>query len=470
MSVKRVLWPVLGGLLFGFLYFSDVKQVFLPEDMTDSSFWNAVLLSFFWWFMTALVSRSLMAFFDRSFRFKTGKQPPQLLLDMVSFVIWLVSFALYLSAGLGIDLSAFSTPTSVTIAILGFSLRAMLMDLFSGIAMSIERPFDVGDWIKVEGYGSGRVTHTNWRVTKMVTLDQLEVVVPNNYLSTKIFTNYNRPDALFRDSINLTLGYDVTVHKAERILLGAAQHVEAVASLPKKPDTRIVNFTPQGVEWKLRFWLDNYEKSSDVTYQIQKNIARNLHFAGIEPPPEKHYVQMHDETQSEKPVDITHILRSIEIFKPLSDDEVALLAQAARKRLLLKGENAVMEHDTGDSLFIVAEGLMTVLMTQADQSVVEVANIISGKVFGEMSLLTGAPRSATVRAEVDSVVYEIQKKHFQILLQKRPDLVTKISQTVSDRQVANDLSLQKLKPQEIVEIKVSRARKLKDRISQFFNA
>lgn len=453
-------------VLFSFLY-DYVKNISLFEQYIEWALIVKLSLIFLWISSTFLISRTVTLIFENFFYLRTKKKVPIILKDIISFIVWFFSFGAFLSIVLNVDLLKFSTPTSVTIAVLGFSLRGMLMDLFSGIAMGIERPFDVDDWIEIEGYSPGKVKHTNWRVTKIVTRANEELIIPNGYISTKIFKNYSQPDKLFRVTIDITLDTDVTVHKAERILLGAAYQVESIAASPKKPDAKIKGFSSRGVEWNLRFWIDDYEKKDDIIYQVQKNIARNLHFGSIAVPPEKHIIT----TQTQKdPIlnhNITFLLESTDIFMPLSPDEIDSLSKAAKKILLLAGENAVVAEESGESLFIVAEGLMSVYIPQNEDKLLHVANLIPGKIFGEMSLLTGAIRSATVRAEVDTIVYEITKENIQQILLNRPELVTQISNILTQRQMENDLNLKKMNQIERVNLKNSISQKIKDTITSF---
>jgi branched-chain amino acid transport system substrate-binding protein len=152
---------------------------------------------------------------------------------------------------------------------------------------------------------------------------------------------------------------------------------------------------------------------------------------------------------------------------PLSQDEIDSLSKAAKKILLLAGENAVVVEEHGESLFIVAEGLMSVYIPQNEDKLLHVANLIPGKIFGEMSLLTGAIRSATVRAEVDTIVYEITKENIQQILLNRPELVTQISNILTQRQMENDLNLKKMNQIERVNLKNSISQKIKDTITSF---
>lgn len=444
-----------------------VKNISLFEHYIERDFIVNLSLILLWISSIFLVSRIVSLLFERLFYFRTKKKFPIILKDLTSFTVWFFSFGAFLSIVLNVDLLKFSTPTSVTIAVLGFSLRGMLMDLFSGIAMGIERPFDVDDWIEIEGYSPGKVKHTNWRVTKIVTRANEELVIPNGYISTKVFKNYSQPDKLFRVSIDITLDIDVTVHQAERILLGAAHQVGSIAASPKKPDAKIIGFTSRGVEWNLRFWIDDYEKKDDIVYQVQKNIARNLHFGTITVPPEKHVVTTQIQKDPVQNPNIRLLLESTDIFIPLSSDEIDSLSNTAKKILLLAGENVVVAEEHGESLFIVAEGLMSVYIPQNQDELLHVANLIPGKIFGEMSLLTGAIRSATVRAEVDTIVYEITKEDIQQILLNRPELVTRISNILTQRQIENDLNLKKMSQTERVNLKNSINKKIRDTITSF---
>lgn len=465
--VKPLLVPFAMTVFFSFLY-DYAHSVFLSEHYIKWPLLVKFLQVLLWIFSTFLISRIVILIFERIFYFKTEKKFPNILKDLASFAVWFFSFGVFLSVVLNVDMLKLSTPTSVTIAVLGFSLRGMLMDLFSGIAMGIERPFDVDDWIEIEGYSPGKVKHSNWRVTKIVTRANEELVIPNSYISTKIFKNYTKPDKSFRVTIDITLDLDVTVQKAERMLIGAAHQVESVALMVKKPDAKIKGFSSRGVEWNLRFWIDDYEKKDDIVYQIQKNIVRNMHFGNIEVPPEKHLVTTRVQKDSTSEHNVKSLLGSTDIFIPLSDDEIDLISKMATKILVLAGENAVVAKEDGESLFIVAEGLMSVHIPQNDNKLLHVADIIPGKVFGEMSLLTGAPRSATVKAEVDTIVYEITKENIQQIMLKRPELVTHISNILTLRQMENDQNLKKLSQTDIMNMKNSMSQKFKDTIVSFF--
>ena len=114
----------------------------------------------------------------------------------------------------------------------------------------------------------------------------------------------------------------------------------------------------------------------------------------------------------------------------LNQEELAELTRAARRNIYADGETVVRQGASGSSMFSVARGEATVTIEPSQE---EIARVSTGGFFGEMSLLTGAPRAATVRTRVDSELLEITADTFRQFVLANPAVVEQISGAVAAR-------------------------------------
>lgn len=133
-------------------------------------------------------------------------------------------------------------------------------------------------------------------------------------------------------------------------------------------------------------------------------------------------------------------LRKVDIFQPFSEEDKRYLSQCARQHHYPPGDTVVHEGDSGDSLFVVAEGVVGIWMKLGDHSL-NVASLGAGSFFGEMALLTGKPRSATVVSVTDTSLLEITKSDIAPLLAHQPEVSQRISEVLAERQSLNQAQL-----------------------------
>jgi len=136
-------------------------------------------------------------------------------------------------------------------------------------------------------------------------------------------------------------------------------------------------------------------------------------------------------------IDAFGVLRAVECFAGLTDGEVSALAGQVTRRRFEAGDVIIREDDRDTSMFVLAAGRLTIRMVFRDTESPQVGIIEPGDLFGEMALLTGKPRSATVTADAPSEVLEIAAEGIQALIKKRPDVQQQIRRIVTDRQAEN---------------------------------
>ncbi len=441
----------------------------------DSAFaaWFPVAAKVVVWFGAALVLVRALddLVWDGLVPRRWGVPTPQILSDLADLVIWMVAAIGVVAFVFELPVTGLVATSSVTIAVIGFALRSMIADLFSGIAMSLERPFHVGDWIELSDGSIGKVEEVTWRATRLVTRDNITVVAPNAMLSGAVFRNFNRPDKWWRAHVDITLGYDVTSHQAERLLLAAANEVAETLGGPEPAEARITGFKDHGVEWQLRFWVPDYWAMSLLRYQVQRNILRNLYFAGLEIPVPSW--KTFEPGVAMKPVDhmatADAFLGRLPLFEALTGDELAELAGALAAKVWRAGEPVVRQGEDGDSLFVVKEGLLGVFVGADEEGAKHaVAHLKSGDVFGEMSLLTGAKRGATVTPAVDSYLFEVTKADFAPLLHRREEVAASLSDFLARRQMANAAKLSEIGAQDPEAERETLGRAILGNIRKFF--
>ena len=131
---------------------------------------------------------------------------PRLLIDLFNLVVLLVVAVFVLTGIFNVDLSALLVTSTVASAVIGLALQDMLSNVIAGLALQIEQPFHVGDWVMASGH-EGRVTQMNWRTLTLLTLDNHHVTVPNAHVASQEMVNYSRPEPLQRVHAKIGVGY-----------------------------------------------------------------------------------------------------------------------------------------------------------------------------------------------------------------------------------------------------------------------
>lgn len=359
---------------------------------------------------------------------------PRLLTDLVAAAIWLAAALVIAGFMLEMPLAGILTTSGVAVAVLGFALRDILASLFAGIALSFERPYRIGDWLEVEPELIGRVTEINPMTTRLVTLDNIAVVVPNARLATQGLRNFNQgAGGIWRDCVEVTLGYEVSPVRGERILLAAAASVPAANTTGRRPDARIMMLGEQGVVWQLRYWVADYARRVEIRHEVHAALLLHLYRGGLAPAHRR--LDLFHAPMPERTLDreqhLDKLLARSDLFGVLTAEELRTVAAAAQRRLIGPGVAVIREGEAGQSLFIIVEGVLEVAFVRDRPDLAR--QLGPGELFGEYSLLTGAPRSATVTARTRSVLYEIEKAALLPVLERNPEVAQAIGRVLQGR-------------------------------------
>jgi len=220
---------------------------------------------------------------------KDRRRSPRLLHDLVGAVAFgaagLATIALVFEGSL---LGAAAT-SGIIVAVLGFSLRGVMADIFAGIALGLERAYRIGDWITIEGGLGGRVVEINWRSTRLETLDRVQAVVPNGRIAQQRVTNYSAPRPHYRQQLRLTLDHAFPAEEAKRLLAEAAAAAPGVLPQPA-PDARLVAYEPEGLIYMLRFWVPSFAQEMDCRDAVLTAVDGALRRREVPAPRRRHSI------------------------------------------------------------------------------------------------------------------------------------------------------------------------------------
>jgi CRP-like cAMP-binding protein len=285
----------------------------------------------------------------------------------------------------------------------------------------------------------GEVIEINWRSTRLKTLDDFCIEIPNREIARQTLVNLNRPNRPYAMRIPVTIDYATPPTRAKNVLLHAAANARGVLPDPK-PKVFLKSFADSGIEYEIKFWMDDYHQFSDISDSIRTNVWYGLRRHGIRIPYPTRTLQLerpgrdkHQEVQSAARI----ILRQQPLFKCLTDQQLDALLPRGKVIHFGRGESIIRQGDEGNSMFIIVEGDANVVAERNGQSKL-VASMKAGDCFGEMSLLTGEPRNATVVANSDCEVVEIAKPVLAASLKENPGLLAQLSELLAQRQLSNE--------------------------------
>ena len=431
------------------------------------------------WLASAwLVSRCVdLVFWDRFVAARLGGPVPGLLKSVGTLLVFLLAIGGFIGVTLGYSVTGFWATSSVLGIIVGLALQSMIADVFSGIAINVDRPFAIGDWIMIQPHGSteplsGQVVEVSWRATRLRTIDNVTHVVPNNLLGTVVVTNLSMPDPTRRFELKVCIDFSVTSERVLRILRAAVRSVEGVLADPA-PKARIDDVSRDGVLYHVHYWLrPDLVSPRKGKHLVSESVLQHLRAAGIALAHRKQDLHMGPLRKIELDLDADRrdLVKRIALFENLEEDEIASIAANMRQRSFEMGDVVIEKDEDGDSMFFIVEGLLDVLVpVDGNDEPLCVGQMAAGDFFGELSLLTGAPRSATIRAAADSVAFEITRDDIRELVTTRPNVARRMSRVIAERQAERAEARDRASQERLEKETASMTDKIFGRISSFFS-
>jgi len=328
------------------------------------------------------------------------------------------------------------TTSAVGAVVVGFALQDTLGNLFAGLAIQIEKPFRVGQWVAI-GDREGQVQEITWRATKLRTKNGQFLIVPNSVMGKEPILNHSEPTVPTRIEVEIGASYSVPPNDVKRAMYEAISNSPLAMKAPE-PLVTIKGFGASSVDYLAQFWIEDYAVDRSARDQVRTNLWYTFRRHNIEIPFPIQIQYERDEEPIRTDAQIgaaAQHLAKVALFKTVSPESLADLSKASDEHLFAAGEAIVRQNAEGDSMFVMLSGEAAVVLEPSGQ---QVAVIPAGGFFGEMSMLTGDRRTATVKAIGDVKVLEIDAGDFRALAVANPGLLDHVSTVVATRRTGLD--------------------------------
>ena len=385
----------------------------------------------------ALVDRYL---WDLYFEQRRQTVIPKFLRELVALIIFLIALLLVLSVGYHAEsqLKWLLSGSGVAAIVLAFATQNMLGGVVAGMTLQINKPYKVGDWLQVNERFA-EVMEINWRSTRLRTNDGIYLDIPNNEIVRQTIVNLHYPAELHAMRIVVGVDYNTPPNKVKDALLHATLHAEWVQKNPA-PKVFLKDFGDFAISYEIKFWMLNHEDYNNVCDAIRTNVWYEFKRQGITIPFPIRTLEINRKPSArpqEEQSKARTILQSEPLFECLSEEQLNGLIRNARAVHFGRGERLIEEGAEGESMFVLVDGTAQVSVSQ-NGSAIRVGVLRTGDCFGEMSLLTGERRTATVRAEHDCEALEISKPVMAALLRDAPGCVTQLSELLAKRKMETE--------------------------------
>ena len=373
-----------------------------------------------------------------------------------SLLLWLLSVAIVAAAARKawqFDLASLITTSALLSVVLGFALQESLGNLFAGLTLNAEHPFQAGDWVSF-GKHTGRVLDVGWRSTRLVTQDEDELLVPNGFISREVVANHSRPSPRRTLEMQLTLDLAAAPDQARQTMLAAARGVEGVLALPA-PVAQLERLSPDGAHWKLRISTSDFAHNDDLRDRVLQAVWYALRRAALELAVPQLSLARRERPEEagarrlrEHLAEAEELLGRIDFVTALRPQARAELARHARFVEYGPGEPVVRQGEPGDTFYLVAHGHLAVRASGREQ---EIARLSRGDFFGELALLTGEPRSASVIAVERAALLAIERDAFAQLFAADEAMMEQLAHVIAGRKAQLATALEKVSAETVHE-------------------
>jgi small-conductance mechanosensitive channel/CRP-like cAMP-binding protein len=371
-----------------------------------------------------------------------GARAPRIAEDIV-MVLAYVAWGLVRLRLAGMDLASLVTTSAVITAVVAFAMQDTLGNVLGGLVLELDESISIGDWVKLDDL-SGRVVEIRWRHTAIRTRNNELVIVPNSALMKTRFIVIGNPDeepVRWRRWIHFDVEYDVPSNRvlavAEQALAGA--EIPHVAREPR-PNCILLEFGASFNRYALRYYLTEPQADDPTDSRVRLHLYAALQRAGISlafPQTVVQAVKPEEREAAQRARDMQRrlaALRGVELFRSLDETELRALADRLAYAPFHAGDVMTRQGAVAHWLYILVVGEAEVWLESPGGERRSIATIAPGNVFGEMGMMTGDPRRATVTARTDAECYRLDKAGFQDILRSRPAIAEEISRVLAERE------------------------------------
>jgi small-conductance mechanosensitive channel len=371
-----------------------------------------------------------------------GRAMPRIVEDVVILILYVI-YGLAQLRGAGVDLSSIVTTSAILTAVIAFAMQDTLGNLLGGLSIQLDNTVQVGDWVKIDDL-SGQVRDIRWRSTLIETRTWETVVIPNSAIMkgrVQILGKREGQPLQWRRSLRFMVDPGVPPARVIAIVNEEMRDVPIanVARMPP-PTTVLHGFVTGNLEYELRYFLTDLLEDEMTDSMVRVHLFASLQRAGIRIAEEQRTVHAvsRDEAHADavRKREITRrldMLRQVDLFSVVSEDEMSEIAERLQYAPFARGDVITKQGNVAHWLYIIMFGEVEVRYEPPNAAPQILSTLHAGHFFGEMALLTGDARSASVVAKTDVECYRLDGKSFQGLLLRRPEIAEGIARVMGAR-------------------------------------
>src|SRR6266850_65082 len=372
-------------------------------------------------------------------------RPPRIMRDLLLAFAYILLAITSLSL-IKVDVTGIVATSAVITAVIGLSFQDTLGNMMGGMALQMERAISVGDWIRVDDQ-EGLVREIRWRHTAVETRNWDTVIIPNSVLMKSRVTVLGRRAGAPRQHRQWVI-FNVDFRYAPTDVIDAVENALRAEPIPNVarnplPDCVFKDFQESYARYSVRYWLTDLSADDPTSSVVRTRIYFALRRANIpfSIPAQSLFVTEDDASRRDRKAREetnlrTEAVRRVDLFRTLTEEEVNSLAAGLKFAPFVRGEAMTRQHAEAHWLYLITQGEAEVRVAIDSSGATEkVATLHEGDFFGEMGLMTGEPRSATVVAVTDVECYRLDKESFKATLHSRPEIAEDISSVLARRRV-----------------------------------
>lgn len=457
----------------------EILVLFDPPSDKFAELISNVIATVWWLAVAFLFNKSINRFIWHGKLAWDGEPAvPRLLREIAAVLIYLTVGMIILRFVFDQPITAVAATSGVVALVMGYSAQSTLKEIFAGISLNLDDPFEKGDLVEFDGEW-GYIKDMNWRSITYQDMNQNIVILPNSKVAEGKIRNLSRPTKVMRRTFYFHAEYNAPTS----IVLEVAE--QAIKECPKVTPhpwnfAAFDGFDEQGTKYKMHFHSKNFDDwfvagdqvSNALWYGLNRRgirfaFQRHLNFAFPEDDNRLLPGSMLDDSNWE---DLVTLFNRVPVFEQMQEEDIQDLAKAANWRIFGPPERILSVSKTNSSMFIIASGRADVFEIMDDGSEIKMDELDPGQPVGIMAILTGASQQTTIRAAVETAAWEISSDALHAIFERRPSAMEHIAESVSKWQAEEDetLAVRKLSRAQEAKIIDKLQTSLSKRISRFF--
>jgi small-conductance mechanosensitive channel len=364
---------------------------------------------------------------------------PKLFLDLFRVLLVIVSGAIILSSVWGANLSNLATALGLGSFVLGLALQDTLGNLFSGIALYYEKPFKVGDNIKIGEY-AGKIIEMNWRAVRLLTREEEMIVVPHLVIAKDPIINFSFPTTYYVHKKKVGFSYSAPPNLVKSVLEKCLNNTPGILDFPS-PSAKTCDFKDSSIEYELEFAVNEFILHEEITSDLVTRIWYAAKRNNLEMPfPQLVYQPaIVPETLEQR---LEKVLQDLPSIIPIDRKKIKDLSDGVYLEFYGKDEVILKEYEVNELLYIIIEGEAEQYTQDTEGEKVHLLHLKKGDFFGESALLGSRPNPTSVRAHSDLEVLVILPVEIIEMLEKNPSLAIQLDGILESRRNLKDRAMQ----------------------------